>query len=80
MTVCARPSWTPPPAKPSTSNGLQKELNLSPVQSEQIQSVLNDFWQYYRTVMSESKQQVDQLLTDDQRRKFDHLLQQQLAR
>lgn len=59
---------------------LQKELNLSPVQSEQIQSVLNDFWQYYRTVLSDSKQRVDQLLTEDQRRKFERLLQQQLAR
>ena|SRR5262245_46451342 len=59
---------------------LQKELNLSPAQAEQIQSVLNDFWQYYRTVLSESKQQVDQLLNEDQRRKFDRLLQQQLAR
>src|SRR5688500_20383789 len=35
---------------------MQKELNLTPAQSEQIQSVLNDFWQYYRTVMSDSKQ------------------------
>lgn len=59
---------------------LQKELNLSPAQSEQIQSVLNDFWQYYRTVLSDSKQRVDQLLTEDQRRKFDRMLQQQLGR
>ena len=56
---------------------LQKELDLTPAQSEQIQSVLNDFWQYYRTVLSESKQRVEQLLNDDQRKKFERLLQQQ---
>jgi hypothetical protein len=59
---------------------LQKELNLTPAQSEQIQSVLNDFWQYYRTVLSDSKNRVDQLLDDGQRRKFERMLQQQLAR
>src|SRR5689334_17595720 len=56
---------------------LQKELDLTPAQSEQIQSVLNDFWQYYRTVLSDSKQRVEQLLNDDQRKKFERLLQQQ---
>jgi len=59
---------------------LQKELDLTPAQSEQIQSVLNDFWQYYRSVMSDSKQRVEQLLTEEQRKKFARLLQQQLAR
>jgi hypothetical protein len=56
---------------------LQKELDLTPAQSEQIQSVLNDFWQYYRTVLSDSKQRVEQLLNDEQRKKFARLLQQQ---
>jgi len=56
---------------------LQKELDLTPAQSEQIQSVLNDFWQYYRTVLSDSKQRVEQLLNPDQRKKFERLLQQQ---
>jgi hypothetical protein len=59
---------------------MQKELNLTPAQSEQIQSVLNDFWQYYRTVLSDSKQRVEQLLDAEQRKKFDRLLQQQLPR
>src|SRR5215471_2237046 len=49
---------------------LQRELDLTPAQSEQIQTVLNDFWQYYRTVLSDSKQRVEQLLTDEQKLKF----------
>jgi hypothetical protein len=56
---------------------LQRELNLTPAQSEQIQSVLNDFWQYYRTVLSDSKQRVESLLDDEQRVKFEKMLQQQ---
>src|SRR5262245_36692316 len=50
---------------------LQKELSLTPSQSEQIQTVLNDFWQYYRSVLSESKQRVEQLLDEEQRKKFE---------
>ena len=55
---------------------LQKELDLTPAQSEQIQSVLNDFWMYYRTVLSESKQRVEALLNEQQRQKFEHILQE----
>ena len=55
---------------------LQKELDLTPAQSEQIQSVLNDFWQYYRTVLTESKQRVEQVLNEQQRKKFARMLQE----
>ena len=59
---------------------LQKELDLTPAQSEQVQSVLNDMWSYYRTVLSDSKQRVELLLTPEQRRKFEKLLQEQKPR
>jgi hypothetical protein len=59
---------------------MQKELDLTPAQSEQIQSVLSDFWQYYRTVLSDSKQRVEQLLTDSQKLKFEKMLQQPAAK
>ena len=55
---------------------LQKELDLTPAQSEQIESVLNDFWMYYRTVLSDSKQRVEALLTEPQRQKFERMLQE----
>lgn len=59
---------------------VQKELNLTPEQSEQMRSVLNDMWQYYRIVITDSKSRVDQLLSADQRRKFDRLLQEHQPR
>ena len=56
---------------------LQKDLALTPSQADQVQSILNDMWQYYRTVLSDSKSRVDQVLTPEQRNKFERLLQQQ---
>ena len=55
---------------------LQKELDLTPAQTEQLQSILGDFWQYYRTVLSDSKARVEQVLNAEQRRKFDRLLEE----
>lgn len=59
---------------------VQKELKLTPEQSEQMQTVLNDMWQYYRIVITDSRARVDQLLTPEQRRKFEQLLQEHIPR
>lgn len=56
---------------------LQKELDLTPAQSEQVKSILGDFWQYYRTVLSECRGRIDQILTAEQRVRFERLLQDQ---
>jgi len=56
---------------------LQKELNLTAAQSDQVKSILGDFWQYYRTVLSECRGRIDQILTAEQRAKFERLLQDQ---
>jgi Spy/CpxP family protein refolding chaperone len=55
---------------------MQRELNLTPAQQEQMESILNDFWQYYRTVLSESKTKVEQILNEEQRKKFERILQE----
>jgi hypothetical protein len=59
---------------------MQRELNLTPAQQEQMESILNDFWQYYRTVLSESKTKVEQILNEEQRKKFERILQERQAR
>src|SRR5215213_10296839 len=74
------PAFETPAGKALYFDRMQRELNLTPAQSEQMQSVLNDFWQYYRTVLSDGKQRVESLLTDEQRQKFEKMLQQQLPR
>lgn len=75
-----QPSFDTPAGKVRYFERLQKELDLTPAQSEQMQSVLNDFWSYYRTVLSDSKDKIDQILTEEQRRKFDRLLQNEAQR
>jgi hypothetical protein len=62
--------------KAATFARLQKDLNLTPAQSEQVQSTLDDFWQYYRSVLSDCKQRIEQSLSADQKVKFEHLLQE----
>src|SRR5581483_780018 len=74
------PSFETPAGKALYFERMQRELNLTPAQSEQMQLVLNDFWQYYRTVLSDGKQRVEALLNDQQRAKFEKMLQQQLPK
>ena len=67
---------TPPIGKEAYFERMKRELNLTPVQQEQMESILNDFWQYYRTVLSDSKTKVEQILNEEQRKKFEHILQE----
>jgi Spy/CpxP family protein refolding chaperone len=74
--VMHQPAFDTPEGKVRYFERMQKQLDLTPAQSEQMQSVLNDFWQYYRSVLSDSKSRVEQILTEPQRRKFEQLLQE----
>src|SRR5690348_6101119 len=65
------PVFDTPAGKAQYYERLQRELNLTPAQSEQIRSELNDFWDYYRTVLTESKRRVEEILTEEQRVKFE---------
>ncbi|HWD00567.1 MAG TPA: hypothetical protein VG456_27610 [Candidatus Sulfopaludibacter sp.] len=68
------PSFSTPNGQALYFQKLQKELDLTPEQSAQMESVLNDFWQYYRGVLGDSKSKVEQILTPEQRIKFERLL------
>ncbi len=71
-----QPSFDTPSGKVVYFERMKRELNLTPVQQEQMESILNDFWQYYRTVLSDSKTKVEQILNEEQRRKFERILQE----
>ncbi len=71
------PAFTTAAGRTLSFEKLQKELDLSPEQSRQMESVLNDFWQYYRGVLSDSKSKVEQLLTPAQKVKFERILSEQ---
>jgi len=55
---------------------VEKDLNLTPQQAAQMESILNDFWQYYRTVLSDGKQRIEQILTPEQKTRFERMLQE----
>lgn len=55
---------------------VKKELALTPAQVEQMETILDDFAKYYRTVLSDGKSRILQILDEGQRRKFDQLLQE----
>lgn len=57
-------------------NHLKRELNLSPEQVTQMESVLDDFAQYYRTVLSDGKSRIYSILNEEQRKKFNQLVRQ----
>ena len=55
---------------------VKKDLDLTPAQAEQMESILDDFSQYYRTVLTDGKSRIMQILNEDQRKKFEQLLLQ----
>jgi hypothetical protein len=69
-------SLVTPDSKSVYFERIQKELDLTPAQSEQMQSVLEDMWQYYRVVLSDSKSRVNLILTPVQREKFQKLIRE----
>ena len=71
------PAFETSPGQTQYFEHLQKEVNLTPAQAEQVKSILGDFWQYYRTVLSECRGRIDTILTPEQRVKFEQLLQDQ---
>jgi len=75
-----QPAFDTPAGKAAYFARVERELDLTPQQAEQMRSVLNDMWQYYRIVVTDSKARVDQLLSPVQRQKFDRLLQEHQPR
>ncbi len=55
----------------------KKDLSLTPEQSQEMAVILDDFGMYYRNVLSDGKARVLRILNEDQKRKFDKLLDAQ---
>ena len=70
-----RAFWTDP-GKDISIHRLQKELDLTSEQTEQLKTVLDDFSRYYQDVLATGKTSIYKILNDDQKRKFDQLLNQ----
>ena len=53
-----------------------KQLDLTPAQAQQMSSILDDFAKYYQTVLSDGKARIMNILTEEQRRKFEKMLKE----
>ncbi len=74
------PAWKDG-GKEVTLQRFRKELNLSQSQTEQLESVLDDYFTYYHTlqaqlddVRSSGKERVLRILNDDQKKKFEQIM------
>jgi hypothetical protein len=67
------PFWSSS-GKDATVARVKKELDLTPVQVEQMESILDDFAKYYTTVLTEGKSRILQILNEDQKKKFERML------
>jgi hypothetical protein len=65
--------WTAS-GKDAAVSRVKKELDLTPLQVEQMESILDDFAKYYTTVLSDGKARIMQILDDNQKKKFEQLL------
>jgi len=71
------PAFDAPGGRALNFERLRRELDLTASQAEQVESILEDEWKYYRMVLTDSKSRVEQVLTKEQREKFERVLQQQ---
>jgi hypothetical protein len=67
--------------KDQTLKNLKRELDLTPDQAAEIETALDDFSLYYQTlhaqmeeVMATSKSRIDQVLNEEQRKKFSRIM------
>jgi hypothetical protein len=68
-----------PPSATGLSMSLpewKERLDLTDQQTEQLQSVLDDFSHYYDNVLADGNSRIMQILNDDQRRKFERMIQE----
>jgi hypothetical protein len=67
------PFWTEA-GKAISLERWKRELALTPEQTQEMESILDDFGMYYRNLLSDGKSRILKILDDDQKKKFDKLL------
>jgi Spy/CpxP family protein refolding chaperone len=63
-------------AKTEYLKSVSRQLDLTPDQAAQMSSILDDFAKYYQTVLSDGKARIFNILTGEQKRKFEKMLKE----
>lgn len=71
----ARPFWDNS-AKAEYLKMVTTQLDLSPAQTAQMSSILDDFAKYYQTVLSDGKARILNILNDEQKLKFEKMIKE----
>ncbi len=76
----SQPAWRES-GKEVSLQRFRKELDLTPAQTEQLETILDDFFTYYHTlqaqlddVRSSGKQRILRILNEDQKKRFEKLM------
>ncbi len=69
----SNPFWTEAGKRISVEKW-SAHLNLTPAQAEEVSSILEDFAKYYRTVTAEAKARILKILNEEQRVKFQKMV------
>lgn len=70
-----RPFWDNS-SKTEYLKSVSRQLDLTPEQAQQMSSILDDFAKYYQTVLSDGKARIFNILTEEQKRKFEKMLKE----
>ncbi len=80
-TAAAASKPVPLAAKDAVLQRFKTELNLTPAQTQQISSILDDYRHYYQSLQDQlddvramGKTRIVQILDDEQRQKFDKMM------
>ena len=75
-----QPAWKEG-GKQASIERFRKELNLTPAQTEQLESILDDFFTYYHTLQAQlddvrmsGRQRILRILDDGQKKKFEKIM------
>jgi hypothetical protein len=70
-----RPFWDNT-AKTEYLKTVARQLDLTPAQRSQMESILDDFSKYYQTVLSDGRARIFNILNDEQKVKFEKMLKE----
>jgi len=70
-----RPFWDNS-SKTQYLKTVAQQLDLTPAQRAQMESILDDFAKYYQTVLSDGRSRIFSILNDEQKAKFEKMLKE----
>jgi hypothetical protein len=80
MHSASQPAWKES-GKEVSLQRFKKELDLTPSQTEQLETILDDFFTYYHTLQAQlddvrasGKQRILRILDDNQKKKFEKIM------